>query len=84
VPQTTPTPATLADLYQAEGKAELIAGKVVALIPTGARPGQIGGRIFRAIDDYAKYSLVENYVRLMADPNLSSSASDRTILVLIA
>jgi Uma2 family endonuclease len=53
MPKTTPTAATLADLHQAGGKAELIAGKVVALMPTGHRPGQIGGRIYRAIDDYA-------------------------------
>jgi hypothetical protein len=53
MPQTTPTSATLADLHQVGGKAELIAGKVVALMPTGLRPGQIGGRIFRAIDDFA-------------------------------
>jgi Uma2 family endonuclease len=53
MPQTTPTAATFADLHRAGGKAELIAGKVVPLMPTGLRPGQIGGRIYRAIDDYA-------------------------------
>ncbi len=45
--------ATLDDLHRAGGKAELIAGKVVPLMPTGHRPGRIGGRISRAIDDYA-------------------------------
>jgi Uma2 family endonuclease len=45
--------ATLDDLARAEGKAELIGGRVVPLMPTGFRPGRIGGRIFRSLDDYA-------------------------------
>ena len=38
--------ATLDDLQVVEGKAELIAGKVVPLMPTGHRPNQIAGEIF--------------------------------------
>jgi Uma2 family endonuclease len=45
--------ATLDDLARAEGKAELIGGRVVPLMPTGFHPGRIGGRIFRSLDDYA-------------------------------
>lgn len=52
MPPQTPVAATLADLHRAGGKAELIAGRVVPLMPTGLRPGRIGGRIYRAIDDY--------------------------------
>ena len=48
-----PTSATLEDLARAEGKAELIGGRVVPLMPTGFHPGRIGGRIFRSLDDYA-------------------------------
>jgi Uma2 family endonuclease len=50
VPQTA---ATLDDLHRAEGKAELIAGRIVPLMPTGFRPGQVGGRIYRSLDDHA-------------------------------
>ena len=49
-----PTIATLADLARFDGKAELIAGMVVPLMPTGFQPGRIGGRIFRSLDDHAQ------------------------------
>jgi Uma2 family endonuclease len=45
--------ATVDDLRRVEGKAELIAGRIVHLMPTGFRPGQIGGRIYRGLDDHA-------------------------------
>ena len=45
--------ATLADLAREEGKAELIGGRIIHLMPTGFRPGQIGGRIYRHLDDHA-------------------------------
>jgi Uma2 family endonuclease len=50
VPQTA---ASLDDLHRVEGKAELIAGRIVHLMPTGFRPGQVGGRIYRSLDDRA-------------------------------
>ena len=50
MPQTA---ATLDDLHRVEGKAELIAGRIVYLMPTGFRPGQFGGRIYRSLDDYS-------------------------------
>jgi Uma2 family endonuclease len=49
-----PTVATLADLARVDGKAELIGGMVVPLMPTGFHPGRIGGRIFRSLDDHAR------------------------------
>ena len=49
LPQTA---ATLDDLRRVEGKAELVAGRIVYLMPTGFRPGQVGGRIFRSLDDH--------------------------------
>lgn len=45
--------ATLADLARAEGKAELVAGRLVPLMPTGHRPNVIAGRIFRRLADHA-------------------------------
>jgi Uma2 family endonuclease len=47
------TRATKADLYDTPGKAELIAGRIVQLMPTGRHPGRIGFRITRRLDDYA-------------------------------
>jgi Uma2 family endonuclease len=46
--------ATMDDLHRISGKAELIAGRIVHLMPTGFRPGQIGGRIYGSLDDYAE------------------------------
>jgi hypothetical protein len=46
--------ATLDDLYRVEGKAELIAGRIVPLMPTGRRPSPVASRIFRSLDDYAQ------------------------------
>ena len=47
------TAATLDDLHRVEGKAELIGGRIVHLMPTGVRPGLVGGRIYRSLDDHA-------------------------------
>jgi Uma2 family endonuclease len=47
-----PSRATLQDLARVSGKAELIAGRVVSLMPTGHRPNLIAGRIFRRLADY--------------------------------
>lgn len=46
--------ATLEDLARTEGKAELIGGRIVALMATGVRPNRIAARIFRSLDDYAE------------------------------
>jgi Uma2 family endonuclease len=41
--------ATLDDLYRIEGKAELIGGRIVPIMPTGRLPNLIAGRIFRSL-----------------------------------
>jgi Uma2 family endonuclease len=51
---TTQVAATIDDLYRVEGKAELINGRIVHLMPTGFRPGRVGGRIFRSLDEHAE------------------------------
>ena len=50
----TQTAATLDDLYRVEGKAELIAGRIVPLMATGRRPSRVAFRICRSLDDYAQ------------------------------
>jgi Uma2 family endonuclease len=46
--------ATLDDLYRVKDKAELIAGRIIPLMPTGRRPSRVASRIFRSLDDYAE------------------------------
>ena len=48
-----PARATLADLACVDGKAELVGGRLVPLMPTGDWPGQLAGRIYRRLADYA-------------------------------
>jgi Uma2 family endonuclease len=45
--------ATIADLYLVDGKAELIGGRIVEVMPTGRKPNRVAGRIYRSLDDYA-------------------------------
>lgn len=45
--------ATLDDLYRTPEKAELVGGRIVTFMPTGRKPGRVGGRIYRSLDDYA-------------------------------
>jgi Uma2 family endonuclease len=46
--------ATLEDLARVEGKAELIGGRIVPLMPTGRKPSRVASRIFRSLDDHAE------------------------------
>jgi Uma2 family endonuclease len=46
--------ATLEDLHRVEGKAELINGRIVQLMPTGFLPGRVGFRISQSLDRYAE------------------------------
>src|SRR5260370_33604869 len=48
--------ATLDDLYRTEGKAELIGGRIVHLMPTGYAPNLIAGNISARWREYAKKS----------------------------
>jgi len=44
--------ATLEDLYNEPGKAELIGGRIVKFMPTGRKPSRVSGRIFRKLAEY--------------------------------
>jgi Uma2 family endonuclease len=52
-PKTT---ATVDDLAREPGKAELIGGRIVRLMPTGWLPNDVAGRIFRSLADFADRS----------------------------
>ncbi len=45
---------TMEDLYRESGKAELIRGRIVHLMPTGRKPNRVAGRIYRSLDDHAQ------------------------------
>ncbi|QDU21589.1 Uma2 family endonuclease [Urbifossiella limnaea] len=47
-----PRPQTLADLAGVEGKAELVAGRIVRYMATGRIPSRISKRITRSLDDH--------------------------------
>jgi Uma2 family endonuclease len=44
--------ATLEDLWEVEGRAELIDGEIVPVTPAGHRPTRAAARIWRSLDDY--------------------------------
>lgn len=46
--------ATIEDLYQVEGKAELVDGEIAHMSPTGRLPGKAGDRIFVELFLYAQ------------------------------
>jgi Uma2 family endonuclease len=50
----TQAKATLDDLYRVEGKAELISGRIVHLMPTGFKPNRVAGLIYRSLDDHTE------------------------------
>jgi Uma2 family endonuclease len=50
----TPVPATLADLAREGGKAELIGGRIVRLMPSGDFPSAVAGEIFVGLRAHAK------------------------------
>ena len=50
----TETPATMEDLYRADGKAELVNGEVVHMSPTGGWPGYASDVILVSLFEYAR------------------------------
>jgi Uma2 family endonuclease len=46
--------ATLDDLRRVDGKAELISGRIIHLMPTGYKPNRVAGLIYRSLDDHAR------------------------------
>jgi Uma2 family endonuclease len=46
--------ATVADLHAEKGKAELIGGRIVILMPTGRKPNRVAFRIAKRLDEHAQ------------------------------
>ena len=51
---STKVEATIEDLYQVEGKAELVNGEIILMSPTGSLPGYAGDEIFSSLREYSK------------------------------
>ena len=51
---TTKNQATIEDLYQVSGKAEIVNGEIVQMAPTGFLPGYAGGEIFVSLRQHAR------------------------------
>ncbi len=69
------TAMTLDDLLGVDGKAELIGGRIVHIMPTGRRPNLVAGRIFRSLAEHVEApGLGEAYTDNMgfAVPELTS------------
>jgi Uma2 family endonuclease len=73
-PQPEEREATLDDLYRFEGKAELIAGRIIPLMATGHLPNRVAGNIYRSLADFADEHGGEAYTDniAFAVPALSS------------
>ena len=54
MPPATQTAATLDDLARVEGKAELIAGRIVHLMPSGDAPSEAAFEIAVRLRDHAR------------------------------
>jgi Uma2 family endonuclease len=48
--------ATIEDLYQVEGKAELVNGEIVCMPPAGDWPGRAGGEIFAHLREHVRHT----------------------------
>src|SRR4030095_12863689 len=51
---STKDEATIEDLYNIEGKAELVNGEIILMSPTGILPGYAGDEIFSSLREYSK------------------------------
>ena len=46
------TKSLIDELYEVEGKAEIVNGKIVKLMATGWKPNKAAGRIYRSLGSY--------------------------------
>ncbi len=75
--------ATVEDLYQVpdNGKAEIIAGEIVVMSPTGGIPGRASGEIYIALRDYERsersgYAFPDNVGFIVDLPRRGSFSPD--------
>jgi Uma2 family endonuclease len=80
---TTKVRATVQDLYNVpeHGKAELVNGEIVRLMPTGAMPGRAGGLIYSSLLDHERrtksgHAFPDNIGFIVSLPNRESFSPD--------
>src|SRR5437870_5372951 len=78
--------ATIDDLYGVEGKAEIVNGEIVHLMPTGAEPGYAGDEIFVSLRKYANdtrrgRAVGDNKAFHVKLPNRESFSPDASLYV---
>ncbi|HEX8069904.1 MAG TPA: Uma2 family endonuclease [Pyrinomonadaceae bacterium] len=78
---STKTEATIEDLYQVEGKAELVNGEIVHMSPTGGRPHFAARGITMSLLEYERrtkrgYAIGDNTAFVVNLPNRKSFSPD--------
>ena len=80
---STRTRATIEDLYNipGNGKAEIINGEVVRIMPTGGKPGRASGNVFFSLRSHEKtmdggYAFGDNIGFIVELPNRQSFSPD--------
>ena len=80
---STRTKATIEDLYNipGNGKAEIINGEVVRIMPTGGKPGRASGNVFFSLRSHEKktgggYAFPDNVGFIVDLPNRQSFSPD--------
>ena len=73
--------ATLEDLYQVEGRAELVDGRIVHMGLTGFGPSRAAAKIRRSLDDYEStvgggYAISEGAAFVITTPKLRTFSPD--------
>jgi len=78
---TSKAETTIDDLYEVEGKAEIVNGEIVLMAPTGYLPGYAGGEIFASLRQHARrtksgIATPDNVGFIVNLPNRSSFSPD--------
>ncbi len=83
---STKTEATIEDLYQVEGKAEIVNGEIVHMSPTGGLPGYAAAEILVSLRNYARrtksgYAVGDNVAFTVNLPHRKSFSPDAAFYV---
>ena len=78
---TTKTQATIEDLYQVKGKAEIVNGEIVLMAPTGYLPNYAASEIFVSLREHSRrtksgYAIADNAGFRVKLPNRTSFSPD--------
>jgi len=79
-------PATIADLYQVKGQAEIVGGKLIVMSPTGFLPSRSAHVICSSLREYERktgrgYAMPDNAAYIVDLPNRRSFSPDASFYV---